>query len=30
VRDFAERGMAQKSAEFKAAGAELYIEPVPS
>jgi phosphomethylpyrimidine synthase len=31
VREFAERGMAEKSAEFKAAGSEIYIEdkPVP-
>jgi phosphomethylpyrimidine synthase len=28
VREFAERGMAEKSAEFKAAGAEIYVEPV--
>jgi len=26
VREFAERGMAEKSAEFKAAGSELYVE----
>ncbi len=26
VRDYAERGMAEKSAEFKAAGAEIYVE----
>jgi phosphomethylpyrimidine synthase len=26
VREFAERGMAEKSAEFKAAGAEIYVE----
>jgi phosphomethylpyrimidine synthase len=31
VREYAERGMAEKSAEFKAAGSEIYIEdkPVP-
>jgi phosphomethylpyrimidine synthase len=28
VREFAQRGMAEKSAEFKAAGAEIYVEPV--
>jgi phosphomethylpyrimidine synthase len=27
VRDFAARGMAEKAAEFKAAGAEIYVEP---
>ncbi len=26
VREFAERGMAEKAAEFKAAGAEIYVE----
>jgi phosphomethylpyrimidine synthase len=26
VRDFARRGMAEKAAEFKASGAEIYIE----
>jgi phosphomethylpyrimidine synthase len=26
VREFAARGMAEKSAEFKAAGAEIYVE----
>jgi phosphomethylpyrimidine synthase len=29
VRDFAARGMAEKSAQFKAAGAEIYVETVP-
>ena len=29
VREFAERGMAEKSAEFKAAGGELYVEEKP-
>jgi phosphomethylpyrimidine synthase len=29
VREFAERGMAEKSAEFKAAGAEIYVEAAP-
>ncbi len=30
VRDYAERGMAEKSAEFKAAGSEIYIESAAS
>jgi phosphomethylpyrimidine synthase len=30
VREFAQRGMAEKSAEFKAAGAEIYVEAVPA
>jgi phosphomethylpyrimidine synthase len=30
VREFAERGMAEKAAEFRAAGAEIYVETVPA
>jgi phosphomethylpyrimidine synthase len=30
VRDYAEKGMAEKSAEFKAAGGEFYIPITPA
>jgi phosphomethylpyrimidine synthase len=30
IRDYAASGMAEKSAEFRQAGAELYVPEVPS